>query len=126
MPNNRQLKNKIFGTRVTFILSSGRLLTNENIFMWHKILTDFIIFILLTLNFLILTSETIDIKNCYDLPCFATHMNPICYHLIGVLKWLFGIVKVNDVEILMGRLKYCHELSLTIHQNDGMNIEIKN
>ncbi|XP_044583474.1 uncharacterized protein LOC123264296 isoform X3 [Cotesia glomerata] len=67
---------------------------------------------MLTLSILLIISETVDIKNSYDLTSSAAHINPICFHLNGLLKWCFGLIKLNDIEEILAKMKRCHRLCL--------------
>lgn len=81
---------------------------------------------MLTLSILLIISETIDIKNSYDLPSFAAHINPICFHLNGLLKWCFGLMKLNDVENLLVRMKRCHRICLDYIEDKKGNKVLNN
>lgn len=109
---------EIYGPRITILLNDVKLLKNKELSYGRKILGICVTGMLLSLSFLLIISETIDIKNSHDLPSFAAHINPIAFHLVGALKWICGIMRVNVVENLIRRMKRCHELALMLNDYD--------
>lgn len=82
-----------------------------------KILNIFFNISIVTLSFFLILSIAVDIKNSHDLSSFAK-LDPLCFHLIGFSKWITGMLKIDDIEDLVLRMKRCHKLCLNYNEND--------
>lgn len=79
--------------------------------------------LLLTVNFLLVVSEAIDVHNGYDLPSFAARINPLLFHLLGFIKWTYCITQYKEIEALIDNMKLCHEMCQNIDRSEEGNVE---
>ncbi|XP_057326619.1 odorant receptor 2a-like isoform X2 [Microplitis mediator] len=91
---------------------------NVSLTFTKNVINIFLNIVLLTLSSLLVISETIDIHNSYDLTSFAGHLNPVLFHSIGLFKWIFIIMKMNDIEDILLKMKRCHSICLAYHENE--------
>ncbi|XP_074102673.1 uncharacterized protein LOC141529855 [Cotesia typhae] len=91
---------------------------NSTLSRTKNLINIFLNIILLTLSSLLVISETIAIKNSYDLTSFAANLNPVLFHSIGLFKWIFMIIKMNDIEDILVRMKRCHRICLTYNETE--------
>ncbi|XP_015121343.1 odorant receptor 13a [Diachasma alloeum] len=109
---------KAFVSHVFVTLSHLKILKNSNSSKSTKIIDTCGTTCLLMLNFLLVVSEAIDVKNSYDLPSFAARFNPLLFHLLGLIKWTYCLTHLADIEKLIVNMELCHEMCQKIDSND--------
>lgn len=118
MINRNVLNFNAHGSRLTTILTHTKFIKNNSLSVTKNIIGICVTYFLLTINILFILSEIIDIKNSYDLPTFASHVNPICFHISGTAKWIFGIKRVDQMREMLEKIERCHQLCLKINNYD--------
>ncbi|XP_063974756.1 odorant receptor 47a-like isoform X1 [Diachasmimorpha longicaudata] len=73
---------------------------------------------LMFFNVLLISSEFLDVGNCYDLSSFAAHINPLFLHCLGFFKWSYCILHHRDIVELVECMERCHNLSMKINLQD--------
>lgn len=114
MSFNEQLDFKIFSPKFFILLSSLKILRNDEVTYCRKLLDTIVTTLFISLSLLLIISQIFDMKNIIDLASFVEHMNPIFFHLLGSYKWISSIMRFNDIEELIDKIKHCHKLSLNI------------